>query len=97
YTLSEVIWAARHEMARTIEDVLARRMRLLFLDAKEAASAAKITAEVLGKELGKSAEWKQQQVSDFVKLTKKYTLHSPYGKLYTDFRSRYYKRESHIV
>lgn len=75
YTLSEVIWAARHEMAQTVEDVLARRMRLLFLDAKEAASAAKMTAEVLGEELGKSAEWKQQQVNDFVKLTKKYTLH----------------------
>ncbi|TCK83612.1 glycerol-3-phosphate dehydrogenase/oxidase [Albibacterium bauzanense] len=75
YTLSEVIWAARHEMAQTVEDVLARRMRLLFLDAKEAASAAKMTAEVLGEELGKSAEWKQQQVNNFVKLTKKYTLH----------------------
>lgn len=75
YTLSEVVWAARYEMARTVEDVLARRMRLLFLDAKEAASAAKMTAEVLGEELGKSAEWKQQQVNDFVILTKKYTLH----------------------
>lgn len=74
YTYSEIVWAARHEMARTIEDVLARRMRLLFLDAKEAEKVAVITAEILGDELGKPIEWKQQQVKDFVKLTKQYIL-----------------------
>ncbi len=74
YTVSEVIWAARYEMARTVEDVLARRMRLLFLDAKEASKVAKATAEILGNELGKTAEWKEQQVKEFLKLTKQYTL-----------------------
>lgn len=74
YTYSEIIWAAKHEMARTIEDVLARRMRLLFLDAKEAEKAARKTAEILGDELGRTEEWKNQQVIDFVKLTKQYML-----------------------
>ena len=61
-------------MARTVEDVLARRMRLLFLDAKKAEKVAEKTAELLGDELGKSVEWKQKQVKDFVELTKQYTL-----------------------
>jgi glycerol-3-phosphate dehydrogenase len=74
YTVSEVIWAARYEMARTVEDVLARRMRLLFLDAKGASKVAKATAEILGNELGKTSEWKEQQVDEFVRLTKQYTL-----------------------
>jgi glycerol-3-phosphate dehydrogenase len=49
-------------------------MRLLFLDAKEASKVAKATAEILGNELGKTAEWKEQQVKEFLKLTKQYTL-----------------------
>ncbi|MFT3779278.1 MAG: glycerol-3-phosphate dehydrogenase/oxidase [Ottowia sp.] len=52
--LSEAMvrFAARHEYARTVEDVLARRSRLLFLDAAEAAGAAPAVAEVLAAELG---------------------------------------------
>lgn len=74
FTKSEVIWAAKYEMARTVEDVLARRIRLLFLDAKQAESVAKETAELLGNELGKTAEWKENQIRDFVKLTQQYML-----------------------
>ncbi len=37
---AQVVWAARHEMARTIDDVLARRTRMLFLDARAALAAA---------------------------------------------------------
>ncbi len=72
YTVSEVIWAVRHEMARSIEDVLARRMRVLFLDAKEAGRMAVKVAEILAKELGKSKEWEEQQVLEFTELTKQY-------------------------
>ena len=39
-TAAQVIWAARHEMARTVEDVLARRTRVLFLDARAAVAMA---------------------------------------------------------
>lgn len=74
YTVSEVIWAVRYEMARSIEDVLARRMRVLFLDAKEAERMAGKVAEIVAKELGKTKEWEEQQVIEFTKLTKQYSL-----------------------
>jgi glycerol-3-phosphate dehydrogenase len=52
--LSEAMvrFAARHEMARTVEDVLARRSRLLFLDAAEAAAQAGAVAAILAEEIG---------------------------------------------
>ncbi len=53
YTWAEVIWAVRHEMARTVEDVLARRLRLLFLDAKAALRAAPSVADLMAGELWK--------------------------------------------
>ena len=61
----EVIWAARNEMARTVEDVLARRTRALFLDARASIEAASETADLLAQELGKSNEWVQQQTLAF--------------------------------
>jgi glycerol-3-phosphate dehydrogenase len=51
-TEAMVRFAARHEYARTVEDVLARRSRLLFLDARLAASVAPRVAAVLAEELG---------------------------------------------
>ena len=54
YRLREVVWAARFEMARTVEDVLARRTRALFLDARAAMEAAPAVAKVLAKELGEA-------------------------------------------
>lgn len=74
YTVSEVIWAVRHEMARSIEDVLARRMRVLFLDAKEAEKMAVVVASIVAKELGKPKEWEEQQLTSFTNLTKQYSL-----------------------
>jgi len=47
-----VRFAARFEMARTVEDVLARRCRLLFLDAAEAGRQADAVAAILAEELG---------------------------------------------
>ena len=49
YRMREVVWAARHEMARTVEDVLARRTRALFLDAKAAIEAAPVSSRCAGK------------------------------------------------
>ena len=53
-SLSEAMvrFAARFEMARSVEDVLARRSRLLFLDAAEAARQGSAVAEILAEELG---------------------------------------------
>ncbi len=74
YTEAEVIWAVRQEMARTIEDVLARRLRLLFLDAKAAIMAAPRVGELMAKELGYDDDWKNEQLAAFTKLTGNYLL-----------------------
>ena len=72
YTKAEVVWFIRHEMARTIEDVLARRLRILFLNAHAAMEAAPVVAEILRKELVQTEEWKENQLTNFLKLTKGY-------------------------
>ncbi|MFC4723214.1 FAD-dependent oxidoreductase [Geojedonia litorea] len=71
---AEVVWAARNEMARTVEDVLARRVRILFLDAKVALAVAPKVAEILASELNRSEEWKLNQIMDFNRIAKKYIL-----------------------
>lgn len=71
---AQIIWAVRNEMARTVEDVLARRTRLLFLDAQEAINLAPKIAEIMQLELGKDATWRTNQVEIFKKLAKGYML-----------------------
>jgi glycerol-3-phosphate dehydrogenase len=71
---AEVVWAAREEMARTVEDVLARRTRALLLDSSAAAKAAPRVAEILAKELRRDASWQMKQVEDFCTLAKIYQL-----------------------
>ena len=51
-TAAEVAWLADHAWARTVEDVLARRSRLLFLDAKAAMDAAPAVADALYRTTG---------------------------------------------
>ena len=46
-----VRFAVRHEYARSVEDVLARRSRLLFLDAKLAGSMAESVGEIIADEI----------------------------------------------
>ena len=65
YIEAEVVWAARAEMARTVEDVLARRTRALFLNARAAIRTAGRVAEILARELGRNATWQTQQVEAF--------------------------------
>src|SRR5215217_159405 len=61
YTKLEVILAVRQEMARTVEDVLARRLRVLFLDARAAMRMAPLVAETMASELDKDKEWEELQ------------------------------------
>ncbi len=70
----EVIWAARHEMARTVEDVLARRTRWLFLDVRRALAVAPQVAALLAEELGHDAQWQQQQVASFQAVAQHYDI-----------------------
>jgi glycerol-3-phosphate dehydrogenase len=72
YRLREVVWAARYEMARTVEDVLARRTRALFLDARAAIEAAPAVADVLAKELGRSAAWREKDLQSFLTVAQGY-------------------------
>ncbi|RTQ50804.1 glycerol-3-phosphate dehydrogenase/oxidase [Hymenobacter gummosus] len=74
FSRAEVVWAARYELARTVEDVLARRVRLLFLDAAAAERAAQVVAELLATELGHDAAWQQAQVAAFTALARQYQL-----------------------
>lgn len=62
---AEVVWQVRHEMARTVEDVLARRTRALLLDAQSALEAAPRVAALLAAELGRDAAWQAHQVRLF--------------------------------
>ncbi len=72
---AEVVWMVRNEMARTVEDVLARRMRLLFLDAKGAITLAPAVAEIMAKELGSDKKWIDEQLYEFNELAKAYLLY----------------------
>jgi glycerol-3-phosphate dehydrogenase len=74
YCAAEVVWAARVEMARTVEDVLARRTRALFLNARAASEMAPRVAELLARELGRDEAWKISQVESFRKLAESYTI-----------------------
>jgi glycerol-3-phosphate dehydrogenase len=71
---AEVVWAARTEMARTVEDVLARRTRALFLNARAAMDMAPETARLLGRELGRDEPWQAQQVAEFRALADGYLV-----------------------
>lgn len=74
YTKAEVIWAIRNEMARTVEDVLARRVRALFMDAKVAIEMTPLVATLLANELDKDETWKQQQIKNFISIANQYVL-----------------------
>jgi glycerol-3-phosphate dehydrogenase len=74
YTGAEAVFAARAEMARTVEDVLARRTRALFLDARAARDAAPRVADLLARELHRDPQWVLSQVRDFTALAAGYLV-----------------------
>ena len=74
YTVAEVVWAVREEMALNVEDILARRVRLLFLDARVAAEVAPKVARIVAKELGYDQAWIDGQVKEFTDLAGHYIL-----------------------
>jgi len=70
----EVIWAARYEMARTVEDFLSRRTRALLLDARASMEMAPLVADLMARELGRDKTWREKQVNAYKKLAKGYLL-----------------------
>lgn len=80
YLEAEVRWASRYELARTVEDVLARRTRSLLLDAIASMEAAPRVAAILAEELGLDTSWQQQQVEGYQSLAAGYLLSHQRGR-----------------
>ena len=74
YTAAEIVWGAREEMSRSVEDALARRTRALFLNAKSATAMAPAVARLLARELGRDDSWIEAQVNEFIKLAEQYRV-----------------------
>ncbi|MDP5199506.1 glycerol-3-phosphate dehydrogenase/oxidase [Flavobacterium sp. DG2-3] len=74
FTLAEVVWAIRYEMARTVDDILARRVRLLFLDARAAIEVSEKTARLIAKELGHDEAWIIQEIANFRQISRGFLL-----------------------
>lgn len=72
YSRAEMIWICRNEMPRTLEDILARRTRALFLDARASGVIAPAVASLMAQELGFDEHWQQQQVTSFNQLIRNY-------------------------
>ena len=71
---NQVLWAVQEEMAMTLEDVLARRTRCLFLDAYETEKIAPEVAKIMSKVLKKDAQWIEKELEKFSLILKKYKL-----------------------
>jgi len=74
FTVAEVVWAVREEMAMTVDDVLARRVRALYLDARASIEMAPKVANIMAREMEKDETWEKRQVEEFVALANGYIL-----------------------
>jgi glycerol-3-phosphate dehydrogenase len=72
YTLAEIIWICRNEMPVNVEDVLARRTRALFLNARASADIAPVVAHLMAEEFGYDEEWEKKQTESYNKLIVNY-------------------------
>jgi glycerol-3-phosphate dehydrogenase len=74
FTKAQIVYCVKYEMAICIEDILARRMRLLFLDAKLAITLAPMVASIMASYLQKDKNWEAAEVKSFTKLADQYIL-----------------------
>ena len=79
YVGAEVIWAVRHEMARTVEDVLCRRTRALFLNAKGAMAAAPKVASLMAHEFEYDSDWELKQLAAFERVASHFNIDTAVG------------------
>lgn len=77
HIVAEVVWMVRHEMARTVEDVLARRLRILFLNAQASIEMAPKVAETMAVELDKDANWITNQLTQYHEVATTYLIKRP--------------------
>ena len=71
---AEVLWAVKEEMARKVEDVLARRMRVLLLDARASIRMAPKVAKIMAEYLGHDQAWIDKEIEEFTQLANRYIL-----------------------
>lgn len=72
YTKAEIVWICRNEMPVSIEDVLSRRTRALFLDARESEKMAAEVGSIMADELGFDSDWKTAELEKFSELVRSY-------------------------
>ncbi len=77
YQRGEIVWHARNEMARTVEDVLSRRTRSLLLDAAASIEAAPVAARILAGELGRDQAWQAAQVRAYSDVARGHQSYRP--------------------
>jgi glycerol-3-phosphate dehydrogenase len=70
----QVTWAVKNEMARTVEDVLSRRTRALFLDALESIRICPEVARIMADALDKDEAWMEKEIAEFTMLARQYIL-----------------------
>ncbi|MGD8278498.1 MAG: glycerol-3-phosphate dehydrogenase/oxidase [Gemmatimonadota bacterium] len=70
--MGQVAWAVRNEMARTVDDVLARRTRSLLIDARAAIEAAPAVARLMAEETGRDEDWARAEADAFTRLARRY-------------------------
>ena len=71
----EAVWAVRREMARTVDDFLARRTRCLLLNARASIEAAPVVAALMAAELGRDEAWQREQVASYTSMAEGYRIH----------------------
>ena len=73
-TKNQIIWSIRNEMAMTLEDILSRRTRCLFIDALETIKIAPIVCKIMSEELKESKKWMENQLKNFTTLANNYII-----------------------
>ncbi len=74
YIKAEIVWAVRNEMARTVEDFLARRTRALLLDAAASIEIARKVADLMAQKLNRNNTWIENQIESYTRLAKNYLI-----------------------
>jgi glycerol-3-phosphate dehydrogenase len=70
YIRAEIVFAARFEMSRTVDDALSRRTRAFFLDFDAAVESAQLVATLLASELARTPQWQAEQLAVFRRTAK---------------------------
>tara|TARA_B100000767_G_C19625249_1_gene475857 strand:- start:71 stop:934 length:864 start_codon:yes stop_codon:yes gene_type:complete len=73
-TKHQILWGIQKEMALTLEDILARRTRCLFLDVFETEKIIDNVLEIMAEALNKNKRWKSEQKLSFLSLIKNYKI-----------------------